>query len=77
MLVCSIIRLENRNETHWVSTKLNLEKMSKQKITLISGVTGQDGSYLAEFCVEKRMSNTKVVPKEDYLCVSGACGIQF
>ena len=27
--------------------------MSKQKIALITGVTGQDGSYLAEFLLEK------------------------
>lgn len=27
--------------------------MSKQKIALITGITGQDGSYLAEFLLEK------------------------
>ena len=26
------------------------ESMSKRKTALITGVTGQDGSYLAEFC---------------------------
>jgi len=26
---------------------------SKQKVALITGVTGQDGSYLAEFLLEK------------------------
>ena len=27
--------------------------MSKQKVALITGITGQDGSYLAEFLLEK------------------------
>ena len=26
---------------------------SKQKVALITGITGQDGSYLAEFLLEK------------------------
>jgi len=29
------------------------EKMTKQKVALITGITGQDGSYLAEFLLEK------------------------
>ena len=27
--------------------------MSKQKVALVTGITGQDGSYLAEFLLEK------------------------
>jgi GDP-D-mannose dehydratase len=27
--------------------------MVKQKVALITGITGQDGSYLAEFLLEK------------------------
>ena len=27
--------------------------MSQSKVALITGVTGQDGSYLAEFLIEK------------------------
>jgi GDPmannose 4,6-dehydratase len=30
-----------------------MNKQSKQKVALITGVTGQDGSYLAEFLLEK------------------------
>ncbi len=30
-----------------------MTKVNKQKVALISGVTGQDGSYLAEFLLEK------------------------
>mgnify|MGYP005676378837 CR=1 FL=1 len=29
-------------------------KNSKQKVALITGITGQDGSYLAEFLLEKK-----------------------
>lgn len=29
------------------------EIMSKKKVALITGVTGQDGSYLVEFLLEK------------------------
>lgn len=32
--------------------------MSKQNIALITGVTGQDGSYLAELLLEKDMMYT-------------------
>ena len=28
-------------------------KMSKQKVALITGITGQDGAYLAEFLLNK------------------------
>ena len=28
-------------------------KMSKQKVALITGITGQDGAYLAELLIEK------------------------
>lgn len=31
--------------------------MSK-KVALISGITGQDGSFLAEFLIEKRIRGT-------------------
>jgi len=27
--------------------------MNKQKVALITGITGQDGSYIAEFLLEK------------------------
>jgi len=30
-----------------------MAKTDKQKVALITGVTGQDGSYLAEFLLEK------------------------
>jgi GDP-D-mannose dehydratase len=30
-----------------------MNKLNKQKVALITGVTGQDGSYLAEFLLEK------------------------
>jgi GDPmannose 4,6-dehydratase len=33
--------------------KNNMNKENKQKVALITGVTGQDGSYLAEFLLEK------------------------
>jgi GDPmannose 4,6-dehydratase len=29
------------------------DKTAKQKVALITGITGQDGSYLAEFLLEK------------------------
>lgn len=32
--------------------------MSKQNIALITGITGQDGSYLAELLLEKVMMYT-------------------
>ena len=32
--------------------------MSKQNIALITGITGQDGSYLAELCWTKVMTCT-------------------
>jgi GDP-D-mannose dehydratase len=35
-----------------VEIKKDIE-MTKQKIALITGITGQDGSYLAEFLLEK------------------------
>ena len=31
----------------------NIQMTSKQKIALITGITGQDGSYLAEFLLDK------------------------
>ena len=31
----------------------NIKMMNKQKVALITGITGQDGSYLAEFLLEK------------------------
>lgn len=36
----------------------NISIMSKQNIALITGVTGQDGSYLAELLLEKDMMYT-------------------
>lgn len=33
--------------------KMGLEAMQKEKIALITGITGQDGSYLAEFLLNK------------------------
>jgi GDPmannose 4,6-dehydratase len=36
-----------------VLAQMRLNKMIKPKIALITGVTGQDGSYLAEFLLEK------------------------
>ena len=43
--------------------------MVKQKVALITGITGQDGSYLAEFLLEKgymvhgikRRTSTKIL----------------
>ena len=32
--------------------------MVKQKVALITGITGQDGSYLAEFLLEKGYMGT-------------------
>ena len=32
---------------------MNLSPMTQQKTALITGITGQDGSYLAEFLLEK------------------------
>jgi GDPmannose 4,6-dehydratase len=31
-----------------------MSEESKQKVALITGITGQDGSYLAEFLLEKK-----------------------
>ena len=33
--------------------KLDMKKDTQKKVALITGVTGQDGSYLAEFLLEK------------------------
>ena len=35
--------------------------MSSKKVALITGVTGQDGSYLAEFLLEKHMGYMHVM----------------
>jgi len=32
---------------------MGLEAMQKEKIALITGITGQDGAYLAEFLLDK------------------------
>ena len=36
-----------------MESKKNLEKKSRDKVALITGITGQDGSYLAEFLLDK------------------------
>eukprot|EP00918_Siedleckia_nematoides_P042984 GHVU01093992.1.p2 GENE.GHVU01093992.1~~GHVU01093992.1.p2 ORF type:complete len:150 (+),score=22.83 GHVU01093992.1:2199-2648(+) len=40
-------------ETHVNGTVANTTDAGRQRVALISGVTGQDGSYLAEFLLEK------------------------
>ena len=49
-----------------IKNKLNsiFELMKKNK-ALITGITGQDGSYLAEFLLQKAMKF--MVSKEDHL----------
>lgn len=34
--------------------------MAEQKIALITGITGQDGSYLAEFLLKKGYNQKKI-----------------
>ena len=36
-----------------MESKKNFKKVSKNKVALITGITGQDGSYLAEFLLAK------------------------
>ena len=36
-----------------MTLSISLEKKTKNKTALITGITGQDGSYLAEFLLEK------------------------
>ena len=36
--------------------------MTKNKVALITGVTGQDGSYLAELLLEKGMKYMYIMP---------------
>ena len=31
---------------------------NKRKVALITGITGQDGSYLAEFLLKKKLSSS-------------------
>ena len=38
---------------HILSTSPLLQKREKMKVALITGITGQDGSYMAEMLLEK------------------------
>ncbi len=40
-------------KSQFLKKNVNMTKVNKQKVALITGVTGQDGSYLAEFLLEK------------------------
>ena len=42
----------------WYKTFFNNNTKYEQKVALISGITGQDGSFLAEFLIEKRIRST-------------------
>jgi GDP-D-mannose dehydratase len=44
--------------------------MSEEKIALITGITGQDGSYLAELLLEKGYTVSSSKPGRDFSCVT-------
>lgn len=37
---------------------MNINSNNKQKVALCTGITGQDGSYLAELLLEKKIHRT-------------------
>ena len=43
----------------------------KKKIALITGVTGQDGSYLSEFLIKKDIKFTELLEKLSLLTHQG------
>ncbi len=47
------VQMNNFNFGTSVGTNFSYEKTSRKKIGLISGITGQDGSYLAEILLDK------------------------
>lgn len=59
--------------------------MSKQKVALITGITGQDGSYLAEFLLEKgymvhgikRRASSLNTQREDHRSQRKRCAVRW